>query len=324
MLYSREMPKLLSILIPMYNEEEAFPYLKSELSEWLDKFGCDVEVVLVDDGSTDKTLKLAMAWAEENERIIVVVLSRNFGHQLAITAGLDAVAGDAVVIMDADLQDPIEVITTMLERYCEGYDVAYGKRTEREGETIFKRVTADIFYWMMKKLMLENLPSNTGDFRLISRDVVDELRRLGENGRFIRGLTTWVGFDQIAVPYTRKPRAAGRTKYPLLKMIKFAADAIFSFSDLPLRFFVWIGMMSIMASVFMIIYTFYLVIQKNEGLVVGWSSIVVLISFLSGMTLLSTGMMGLYIGRIYTEVKNRPLYIVKKTFNIERGDLGKR
>lgn len=317
MLFPREMPSLLSIIIPMYNEEAVVPELKKAVSGVIAGLKSEVEVILIDDGSTDNTLPMIYEWSKEVKEIKLIVLSRNFGHQVALTAGLDASSGDAVVILDADLQDPPELIPDMLVHYCEGYDVVYGQRLQRKGESFFKLATANIFYWVMKKCLLPDLPLNAGDFRLVSGEVVEDLKRIRETDRFMRGLTTWVGYKQKAFPYDRAPRVAGTTKYPLVKMIRFASDAVFSFSDLPLTIISWIGMLSVVASISMIIASFYMYYTGDEHLVVGWVSLCVMICFFSGVILLSLGVMGKYVGRIYTESKKRPLYFVRKTVNFE-------
>ncbi|MEW5945717.1 MAG: glycosyltransferase family 2 protein [bacterium] len=317
MLFPRDMPRLLSVVVPVYNEVEVIPRLREEMAKLNDALGCPLEIILVDDGSDDGTTEKVCAWAGESPHVRVAVLSRNFGHQIAITAGMDLAAGDAVVIMDADLQDPPELVPEMLKGYCEGYDVVYGQRVERAGETFFKLFTANFFYWLMKKFLLPGLPVNAGDFRLISREVLEGLKRMEETDRFLRGLTAWVGYKQKALPYRRAPRAAGVTKYPFLKMLRFAADAILSFSDLPLRLIIWFGMLSVLLSGVLTARIFYLFYTGNEGLVRGWSSISVSIFFFSGVILISMGVMGMYVGRIHREVKRRPLYLVRKTFNVE-------
>lgn len=317
MLFPRKAPQLLSIIIPMYNEEEVLPLLQNSMEKLSAELKPDVEIIFVDDGSRDKTLELAWAWAKKNDRVKLIALSRNFGHQVALTAGLDAASGDAVVILDADLQDPPELIPEMIKYYCEGYDVVYGQRTERRGESTLKIMTANMFYWTMKKFFLPDLPVNAGDFRLVSREVLDDLNSIRESGRFMRGLTTWVGYQQKAIPYTRSPRAAGSTKYPFMKMLRFASDAVYSFSDLPLTVISWIGMASIIASLILILKAFYMFFTGDKHLVVGWASLSVMISFFSGVILLSLGVMGKYIGRIYTETKRRPLYFVRKKINFK-------
>jgi dolichol-phosphate mannosyltransferase len=247
-----------------------------------------------------------------------ISLSRNFGHQIAVTAGLDIARGEAVVIMDADLQDPPEVIHEMLTAYSEGYEVAYGQRTERDNESAFKLASARLFYWFMKKFVDPRLPANVGDFRLISRRVIDDLKLIRERDRFLRGLVAWVGYPQKAISYRRKGRAAGTTKYPLLKMIRFASHAVTGFSDLPLRLVTWAGFLSFGLCLFLLARTIYLRYIDPEPLVLGWASLSVLISFFGGMTLLSVGTLGIYVGKIFSEVQRRPLYLLQHQVNVEQ------
>jgi len=317
-LIARAAPTLLSLVIPMYNEEEVFPILKAELTKLQGEIGVPLEIILVDDGSADKTYELMYGWAQENHAIKIIALSRNFGHQIAITAGMDASTGDAVVIMDADLQDPPSLVPQMVAHYCEGYDVVYGQRTEREGETVFKRATASLFYKLMRRFVDKRLPANTGDFRLVSRRVIEDLRRIREHDRFMRGLVAWVGYPQKALPYKRPGRAAGVTKYPLMKMLKFATNAILSFSALPLKIITWVGFLSVLVSFGFIGRTLYQYWFNSEALVLGWASLSVLISFFSGVILLSIGMLGIYIAKIHTEVQGRPLYLIRHSVNFER------
>jgi len=318
MLIARDRPKLLSIVIPMYNEEEVFPLLKRELMAREALLGCPVEIILVDDGSTDATYRLAYQWALEDSSVKTIALSRNFGHQTAISAGMDASSGDAVVIMDADLQDPPSQIPDMIAGYCEGYDVVYGQRAEREGETWFKRASASLFYKLMRRFVDERLPANTGDFRLVSRRVIEDLRRIREHDRFVRGLVAWVGYPQKALPYVRPARAAGKTKYPLVKMLRFAMHAILSFSALPLRLIAYAGFLSVLLSFVYLLRTLYQYFFHNEVLVVGWASLSVLVTFFSGVILMSLGLLGLYVAKIHVEVLGRPIYLVRHSTNFEK------
>ena len=318
MLIARDAPKLLSLVIPMYNEEEVFPLLKAELTKLKREIGLPLEIILVDDGSADQTYRLMYEWAREDSGIKIIALSRNFGHQIAVTAGMDASTGDAVVIMDADLQDPPALVPDMVAHYKEGYDVVYGQRTEREGETWFKLATASMFYKLMRRFVDKRLPANTGDFRLVSRAVVEDLRRIREHDRFIRGLVAWVGYPQKALPYKRPGRAAGTTKYPFMKMLKFATNAILSFSALPLKIITWVGFLSVLVSFAFIGRTLYQYFFNSEALVLGWASLSILICFFSGVILLSIGMLGIYIAKIHTEVQGRPLYLIKHSANFER------
>jgi len=315
LLQPRPYPNLLTLVIPMYNEESVVPHLRSVLDKFMTEVKGETEIVLVNDGSTDSTLVQIAAWALEDRRIKVVNLSRNFGHQSASTAGLDYASGDAIVLLDADLQDPVAVIHQMIARYGEGYDVVYGLRRTRQGEGIFKRLSAWIFYRLMRNLVYKDLPLDAGDFRLISRNCLDGLQQLRETHRFLRGMVAWVGYPQIAVPYERAARVAGETKYPMRRMLTFAWTAATSFSALPLRISVWLG----------VIVTFFGLEEAVRAslahifhwyAVPGWSSLTVLVSVLGGATLMSIGILGEYVGKIYEQAKNRPLYLVSRTFNI--------
>jgi dolichol-phosphate mannosyltransferase len=299
----------------MYNEEDSVAFLRSALTEFMAELHGEVEAVLVNDGSTDGTLLLLAEWAAADRRVKVIHLSRNFGHQLAATAGLDYATGDAIVLMDADLQDPLAVVHEMLQRYREGYDVVYGQRTARVGETIFKRFTAWLFYRLMRSASDGLLPLDTGDFRLISRECLDALRRLREQHRFLRGMVAWVGYAQCAVPYKRAQRMAGVTKYSLFKMLRFAWTAATSFSTLPLRMSIMLGL----------VFFFFAVEEAVRALwawtvgrtVPGWTSVMLLMSVTTSAMLLGIGVVGQYVGRIYEETKGRPLYLVARTFNTE-------
>lgn len=317
MLFERQKPSLLSVVIPMYNEEETFPYLKTELESVASTWGCPTELILVDDGSRDRTYALMYAWSLENPNIKTISLSRNYGHQIAVTTGVDAAMGDAIVIMDADLQDPPAVVEEMLRGYCKGYDVVYGQRLERHGESAFKLLTAKLFYWLMRTFVDPNLPDNTGDFRLISKRVADALRRMPERERFLRGMVTWVGFHQMAVTYNRPGRVAGETKYPFWKMLKLAIIAITAFSDAPLRLVTWLGVGSMGFSVLLMLRTLYLYFWGDAPLVLGWASLSILLCLFSGLILISIGAVGLYVGKIFVESQHRPLYFVQHTHNIE-------
>jgi polyisoprenyl-phosphate glycosyltransferase len=303
----------------MYNEERTVPLFRAAAETFMDELGCQSEVVAVNDGSRDATIEHLEQWALADRRIKVVHLSRNFGHQIAATAGLDYASGDTIVLMDADLQDPFSVIHKMIERYCEGYDVAYGQRETRAGESWFKRGTAWLFYRLMRFLVYKDLPVDTGDFRLMSRECLDGLIRMRETHRFLRGMTAWVGFPQIAVRYKRAPRAAGETSYPLRKMLSFAWTAATSFSTVPLR--LSFGFALIVAAV-----------SIEEGIralmawefgwytVSGWTSLTVLLGAIGAALLFSVGILGEYIGKLYEESKDRPLYLAARTFNVKVED----
>lgn len=312
----REYPGILSLVIPLYNEEETVPLLRSAMEAFLPELRCAVELILVNDGSIDRTIDELLAWADEDKRVKVVQLSRNFGHQIAATAGLDHASGDAIVLIDADLQDPLPVIHDMISRYCEGYDVAYGQRKARQGETLFKRATAWLFYRLMIFLVYRDLPVDAGDFRLMSRRCLAGLRRMRETHRFLRGMAAWVGYPQIAVPYERAARMAGQTKYPLRKMLSFAWVAAISFSTVPLRLSFALGLT---IGLFSIEEGFRAVLAHllHWYTVSGWTSIVVLLSGIGSALLISVGIVGEYVGKLYEQSKGRPLYLVVDTYNVE-------
>lgn len=308
-LVPRGYPSLLSIVIPLYNEGEAVLHLRNALTEFLPQLPCRAELVLVNDGSKDGTLFHLVEWASSDPRVRVLNFARNFGHQAACTAGLDHATGDAVVVMDADLQDPPEVILEMLREYTKGYDVVYGKRSVRIGETAFKRFSAWAFYRVMRLMIYRDLPADVGDFRLVSRRFLGALGQMRETHRFLRGMVAWAGFPQTSVTYTRQPRCGGTTKYPLAKMLMLAWTAAVSFSPTPLRLSFGLGLIVGLLGVTQGINA---VIRKVLGLytVPGWSSIIVAICLIGGAILMSIGVLGEYIGRIYEEAKGRPLYIV--------------
>jgi dolichol-phosphate mannosyltransferase len=306
---------LLSLVIPLFNEEAVLPLLVERLETVLGRLDCEAEVVFVDDGSRDGTLALVREVAARDPRYRALSFSRNFGHQAAITAGLDVASGDAVVIMDADLQDPPEILARMLQLYREGYDVVSAQRVGREGDGLWKRSTASAFYWIMRKTVDERIVPEVGDFRLLSSGVVRALRQFREQHRFMRGLIAWLGFREAVIPFERGPRAAGTTKYPTLKMAAFAWTAITSFSGLPLRVGVLAGLaMTVMGAVYFV-YALYRALVAHAT-VPGWTSLVFLQIFFSGATLLSIGLMGEYLARVYDESKRRPLYIVRDAINL--------
>ncbi len=307
----------LSLVIPIYNEEEILPELGRRLKELfadLPAVGDSWEVVLVNDGSVDRSLQLLRELAREDSRFKVISFSRNFGHQVAITAGIDRAEGDAVVIMDADLQDPPEVVREMVDRWQAGHDVVYGVRRSRSGETWFKKVTAAIYYRLLNTLLGIAIPVDTGDFRLMARPVVIALRALRERHRFVRGMVAWLGFRQTAVYYDRAARFAGETKYPLRKMLRFAVDGITSFSVFPLRLATWLGalagLLAVAAGAWAIYVKFYV-----RGVVPGWTTLMMFIAFGSAVQLFVIGILGEYLGRIYEEIKRRPLYITAEEIN---------
>ncbi len=315
LLQSRSTPHILSVVIPIYNEEESLPLLRRELEAFMTQLSGACEIVLVNDGSSDRTLDGLLQWAREDQRVKVLHLSRNFGHQLAATAGLDHAAGDAIVLIDADLQDPLPVVHEMIERYRQGYDVVYGQRAARAGESWFKRFTAWAFYRLMKFLVYSDLPVDTGDFRLISRECLAGLQSMRETHRFLRGMVAWAGYPQIAVKYERAPRVRGQTKYPLRKMLAFAWTAATSFSTLPLKLS-W--MFGCLVGLFGIEEGIRAVLAALLGwyLVPGWTSLMVVTSIIGAVLLMSIGVLGQYVGKIYEQAKGRPLYLVARTYNL--------
>ena len=306
----------LSLVLPIYNEEEVIPELHTRLQEFLDKLGIACEVVFVNDGSKDLSMQMLRGVALTEPRYKILSFARNFGHQTAITAGVDYARGEAVVVMDADLQDPPSVVVEMVAKWREGYDVVYAKRRSRQGETAFKLFTAKIFYRLFAAMIPIEVPLDTGDFRLMSRRVVITLRELRETHRFVRGMVAWIGFKQTAVLYDRPGRFAGETKYPLRKMIRFAIDGITSFSILPLRFATYLGMAISVLSVAVAIWA--IVAYLLHATVPGWTAEVVIVTLLAAVQLLMIGILGEYIGRIYEEVKRRPLYVVGERVNLPR------
>jgi glycosyltransferase involved in cell wall biosynthesis len=315
LLQPRGFPETLSIVITTYNEEEALPFLRARLEAFLQTLPCRAEIVLVNDGSSDQSLKYLIEWAEADSHVRVLSLARNFGHQAAATAGLDAAVGEAIVLMDADLQDPPEIIAPMLEEYRKGYDVVYGRRISRVGETRFKRASAWLFYRLMRMLIHRDLPMDVGDFRLVSRPFLNALLSMRETHRFLRGMVAWVGFPQAFVDYTRDSRVAGETKYPLSKMLALAWTAAVSFSPAPLRLSFGLGLM--VAAIGML-QAINAVVRSILGLhlVEGWSSIIIVTCLIGGAILVSIGVLGEYVGRIFEAAKDRPLYVVAS--NIKR------
>jgi glycosyltransferase involved in cell wall biosynthesis len=310
----------LSLVIPIFNEELVIPELDRRLRAFLAEVGGGVgeswEVIFIDDGSKDQSLSMLRALAAGEARYKVIALARNFGHQMAITAGIDQADGDAVVVMDADLQDPPEVVRAMVAKWREGFDVVYAVRDKRHGETWFKRLTAALFYRFLRAMLGGiNIPVDAGDFRLMSRPVVLTLRALREHHRFVRGMVAWVGFRQGEVRYERPARFAGETKYPLSKMLKFAIDGITSFSIIPLRMATWLGVFSGFLAIVTVAWAVYTKLFV-KGVVTGWTTIMIAVAFGSSAQLLMTGVLGEYVGRIYEEVKRRPLYVVAERLNL--------
>jgi dolichol-phosphate mannosyltransferase len=309
--------KLLSVVVPCYNEEAVIEETHQRLIEVLRRLDdLEYELIYVDDGSRDRTAAVLEQLHAADESVRVLRFSRNFGHQMAVTAGVEHAMGDAVVLIDADLQDPPEVILRMVERWREGYHVAYGVRTDRDGETAFKLATAKGFYRVMNRLSETSIPLDTGDFRLMDRKVVQALQAMPERDRFVRGMVSWVGFRQVAVPYRRAPRLAGESKYPLFRMLGFALDGIASFSVAPLKLATWMGFVTSGLALVGIIYALVLRLFTNMW-VTGWTALFIVVLFMGGVQLLSLGIIGEYVGRIYGETKRRPLYLVQERLGFE-------
>jgi polyisoprenyl-phosphate glycosyltransferase len=304
----------LSVVVPVYDEINVIDAFYARIDEVIKSLELPAyELIFVDDGSTDGSYTKLAALANANEKVRVIKLSRNFGHQIAITAGIDLANGDAVVVIDADLQDPPEVIKAFFHKWQQGYDVVYGIREHRDGEGPMKLLTAKLFYRILKAVAKIDIPVDVGDFRLMSRRAIAALRQLTESDRFVRGLVSWLGFKQIGVPYVRDKRYAGETKYPYRKMLKFALDGITSFSTLPLKLATWLGYA---ASLFAFLYACSVFIQKALGYTIqGWATIMVSVLFLGGIQLICLGIIGEYIGRIFNQVKRRPLYIIEEIYN---------
>lgn len=310
------MDLLCSVVVPMYNEEAVLAETYRRLTEVMENSGYTYEIVFVNDGSRDKTPLLLNEICDKDNRVKLLDFSRNFGHQIAITAGMDHSSGQCIVVIDGDLQDPPELIPEMIKKWKEGYDVVYGKRISRKGESFFKKFTAAAFYRFLKAMTDVNIPVDTGDFRLIDRRVCEALKHVNEKNRYVRGLVSWLGFKQTAIEFEREERFAGETKYPLRKMLKLAFDGITSFSYKPLKLASYIGTFLSCASFLYLIFIVFQRILYPETMQPGWASILAVSLFFNGITLLMLGIIGEYIGRIYDEAKGRPLYIISKTRNL--------
>jgi glycosyltransferase involved in cell wall biosynthesis len=309
--------QLLSVIVPCFNEQEVLRETHRRLVAVLETIpSLGYEIIYVDDGSRDATPEILERLAASDASVRVVRFSRNFGHQTAVTAGMEHAAGDAVVLIDADLQDPPEVIPEFVERWREGYHVAYGVRTDRPGETAFKLTTAKAFYRLLNRVSETEIPLDTGDFRLVDRRVVEALRAMPERDRFVRGMVAWAGFRQVPVPYRRAERFAGESKYPLFKMLRFALDGVTSFSVAPLRLATWLGFLVSGLALAGIVYALALRLFTSNW-VTGWTALFIAVLFVGGTQLLSLGIIGEYIGRIYGEAKGRPLYVVQERHGFE-------
>jgi glycosyltransferase involved in cell wall biosynthesis len=306
-----------SLVLPVFNEEAVLPALFARLRLLLDRLDGPAEVLLIDDGSQDRSWQLMVGMAACDERFKLVQLSRNFGHQLAITAGLDLASGEATVVMDADLQDPPELVLELARRWRDGFDVVYAIRDERRGETRLKKVATAVFYRLFRRVTEIEAPLDVGDFRLIDRRALDAMRLLRENNRYVRGMFAWIGFRQTGVHYRRDPRAAGTTKYPPLKLFRLAVNAIVSFSNAPLRLALKLGFV---VSAMSLLFGAAALTAKVAGLysVSGLASLVVLTAFVGGIQLIVLGVIGEYIAHIWDEVKHRPLYLVREVHGFER------
>ena len=312
--------KLISIVVPCYNEQEVFGETYKRLTETfeqLDSSKYQYEIIFVNDGSKDNTLEQIQDLIKIDTRIRGINFSRNFGHQIAITAGLDNCKGDAAVVIDADLQDPPSVILEMVKKWEEGYDVIFGKRNARAGESTFKLLTAKWFYRFINRLSDVDMPLDTGDFRLMDRNALDQFLSMRETYRFVRGMVAWIGFKQTFVEYDRESRFAGTTKYPLKKMLRLASDAILSFSNTPLKVATFVGFITSIIAFFGILYSLYMRLF-TDNFVEGWTLLMISVLLIGGIILLVLGIIGEYVGRIYGEIKQRPLYIIRDKLGFEQ------
>ena len=311
--------KLVSVIVPVHFEEKVLETFYERVVATFEHVAqqLDFELVFVNDGSSDRSLDIVLALRERDPRVKVIHLSRNFGHQIAVTAGIDHARGDAVVLIDSDLQDPPEVILEMLQKWREGYKVVYGIRAQRRGESRFKLLTAQWFYRALDALSEVKIPLDTGDFRLMDRVVVEGLREMREESRYLRGMVSWLGFPQCGVAYTRDPRFAGETRYPLFKMMRLAMNGLTSFSESPLVVSAWIGALVTLIGAFSLAYIVVGKLLHPEMLESGWASLMATVIFFGGVQLLSLGVLGQYLGRVYREVKRRPLYVVEASWGLQ-------
>jgi dolichol-phosphate mannosyltransferase len=306
-----------TIIAPIYNEVENIPLLYAKVSEVMEQTGESWEFVMVDDGSSDGSTEKILDLQSKDEKVKSVIFSRNFGHQIAVTAGLDTSKGEAVIIIDADLQDPPEVILDLIQKWKEGYEVVYAVRSKREGESWFKLFTASAFYRVIQRITDVNIPSNTGDFRLLDQKVVQVMNGMREKHRFLRGMSVWVGFKQTGVEYEREERFAGETKYSLKKMIRFASDAITGFSYFPLQLAMYLGFIAAGISIVAIPVVIVFRVTGSQAFF-GQATTLIAVLFLGGVQLISLGLLGEYVGRLYDEAKDRPLYIVREDLEVEQ------
>lgn len=310
------MPKY-SLIIPIYNEEETIPELYRRVSAVMDSLDDSVELILINDGSRDRSLKLMRELQERDARVCYISFARNFGHQAAVTAGLNFARGQVIVVLDADLQDPPELIPKMIESWQAGYHVVYAQRTKRKKESWFKRLTAYVFYRLLRQLADVDIPADTGDFCLMDRQVVDVLNSMPERNRYIRGLRAWIGFRQTAVKFERDPRFAGEVKYTFKKSLALAINSLVSFSKIPLRLSTYLGLFSALIALLMALLVLYWRLQQPDSPVTGLATILIAVFFLGSVQLISIGILGEYIGRIYEEVKGRPAYTIAEIAGLE-------
>ena len=310
------MPKY-SLIIPIYNEEETIPELYRRVSAVMDSLDDSVELILINDGSGDRSLKLMRELQERDARVCYISFARNFGHQAAVTAGLNFARGQVIVVLDADLQDPPELIPKMIESWQAGYHVVYAQRTKRKKESWFKRLTAYVFYRLLRQLADVDIPADTGDFCLMDRQVVDLLNSMPERNRYIRGLRAWIGFRQTAVKFERDPRFAGEVKYTFKKSLALAINSLVSFSKIPLRLSTYLGLFSALIALLMALLVLYWRLQQPDSPVTGLATILIAVFFLGSVQLISIGILGEYIGRIYEEVKGRPAYTIAEIAGLE-------
>jgi len=310
------MPKY-SLIIPIYNEEETIPELYRRVSDVMDSLDDSVELILINDGSRDRSLNLMRELQERDARVCYISFARNFGHQAAVTAGLNFARGQVIVVLDADLQDPPELIPKMIESWQAGYHVVYAQRTKRKKESWFKRLTAYVFYRLLRRLADVDIPADTGDFCLMDRQVVDVLNSMPERNRYIRGLRAWIGFRQTAVKFERDPRFAGEVKYTFKKSLALAINSLVSFSKIPLRLSTYLGLFSALIALLMALLVLYWRLQQPDSPVTGLATILIAVFFLGSVQLISIGILGEYIGRIYEEVKGRPAYTIAEIAGLE-------
>lgn len=313
-------PYTISCVVPAYNEEDVIQEFHERLSRVLEKLGVEAEIIYINDGSRDKTPELLLKLREVDDRVTVVDLSRNFGKEIALSAGLDHAVGDAVLIIDADLQDPPELIPEMVKLWREGYDVVYAKRMSRSGETFLKKATSYLFYRVLQKISSVRIPEDTGDFRLLSRRAVDALNRLREHHRYMKGLFSWIGYPQKEILYNRDPRYAGETKFNYWKLWNFAIEGITSFTSVPLKISMYVGFVIAFLAFIYAVFIIYKTLVYGDP-VAGYPSLMVVVLFLGGIQLITIGVIGEYLARVFNESKNRPLYLTK---NVILSNMGRK